>query len=829
MSLQKLMEIHDKLPPEYQSRLKEELDVVVNNGIKDFMPYFITLKEFIDWCKEHNVLVGPARGSVGGTLIGYLLGLHALDPIKYKLPFKRFLSVSRLKKSTPDIDIDYPTGARDQLNNFLFDKYGDRCSFVATFSMLKLKNSLMDSWRINVTQPTEMQISQLKTQGKANDAALISHDLEKRSEEFNDIRKSLGKKPIGFTDQEWLLGCTKDDIFFPGLLETNEVFDKWTKRNPKVLETVQEIMGIPRSIGQHAAGVIICDQPIYEICPVLKIDGKNVAAYDKKTIPKLGLIKNDNLGLTCLNFIGDCLGLLKEKGISFDPWNLPDDPKVYSIFMDGTCRTIFQHDTMGGASFVKKLKPTCFDHIAYSVALNRPGALDAKVRVNDTLEISGADAFVLRKAGRLPVTYIHPDLEPLLKETLGIMVYQENTMQVLQALAGYSEEESDNIRSAISDKNPDAFSDVKQRLQNLTSKGWTKNQVDELFQQIVAWGSYGFNKSHAYGYAKLAYCTAYLKYYYPLEWWCSVLSNSTPDEIMEKFWPEVGKIISDTDINASKERFVIKDGKLVPPLKLISNLGETALKEISSKTPFTDLPDFMSKINARVVNKRVVENLIKSGCMDKLFDPSFSLKDKIGQYYQLKEKRESKKQDLTLFNALTDITPYGEYLLAKEVLPICNKSLSEAVKKSFNISKPFITLSHYTKEGKEFDMSTLRGSDFTLVNGDDFMSMIDVVDNSEEGYADVCVYGYVLAARKFAYRSKKHNAEKQALELTLDFDCNMIKTVCWPRKDDFVPKIAGLVEEKKAYLFKVRINKDPNWRFGIAGLEPIKEKRNDTP
>lgn len=824
MSLQRLLEIKEKLPLIYQERLISELEVIINNGIKDFMPYFIALKDSIDWCKQNNVLVGPARGSAGGTLIGFLLGLHSLDPIKYKLPFKRFLSVSRLKKSVPDLDIDFPTGARDRLNNFLFNKYGDNCAFVATFSMLKLKNSLMDSFRIKVIQPTEYQITELIKQNKISDAKVLEFSLENQKREFNEIRKAIEKCPIGFTDQEWLLGAHKDGTYYPGVLETDEIFREWTERYPKVLETVKEIMGIPRAIGQHAAGVVIADIPIYELCPVFKVDGKSVIAYDKKTIAKHGLIKNDNLGLTCLNFIGDCLKLIKEKGIILDPWNLPEnEPDVYATFMDGTARTIFQHDSIGGASLVKKLKPNCLDHIAYSVALNRPGALDATVKIGDR-EVSGADAFMLRKAGKAKVEYIHPDLEPLLKETYGIMVFQENTMEVLQAFAGYSEEESDNIRGAISDKNPNAFTEVKQRLQNLLTRGWTQTQIDQLFQQVVAWGAYGFNKSHAYGYAKIAYCTAYLKTKFPLEWWCSVLSNATPDEIMEKFWPEIGKMIAEPDINLSKEKFIIQGDKLIPPLKLIANLGPTVLHEITTKAPFADFIDFKERVDSRIVNKRIVLNLIKAGCMDKFFTDYPTLYDKIKWYFSM---RDTKKEDVALIEALEDVTPYQEYLLAKEILPICNKKLSEAVQKSINLKKPFLSLTKYTKDGKYYDYESLRG-DYTLLTGNDLIAVADTIEETPDSYFDACVYGYVVVARKFSYKSKKHdNMLKQALELTLDFDCNMVKIMCWPRKHDHAPQIAEHIQEKKAYLFRIRINRDPTWRYSIIGVEDIKEKNNE--
>lgn len=829
MSLQKLLEIKNRLPKKYQERLLLEMEVISNNGIRDFAPYFMLLKEMVDWVHSQGFITGPARGSAGGSLVAYLLGIHALDPIQYRLPFKRFFSKSRLKKSVPDIDTDFPTAIRDKLNDYLFDKYGDRAAFVATFSMMKLKNSLQDSWRINVTQPMEMEIAKLKADRKTQEMSQMQYALEKKTEEFGQIRKSLGTCPIGFTDNEWLDGCEKDGIRHAGLLETNDNFKKWTDKYPKVLETVREVMGIPRgAIGKHAAGVVISDVPIYELAPVLKNDGKNVIAYDKKTIAKLGLIKNDNLGLTTLDFIQNCLNLIKARGVVLDPWNLPEDPDVYNTFLDGHCRTIFQHDTVGGASFVKKLHPTCFDHIALSVSLNRPGALDAMVKIGDDQEVSGAEAFVMRKAGTIEVEYIHQDLKPILEETLGIPVFQEQVMEMLQKLANYTEEESDAIRSAISDKNPNALSEVKERLYKfLPERGWKTHQIDEIYQTIMAWGAYGFNRSHAYGYAKLAYATAYFKYHFPLEWWVSVLANSTADDIMEKFWPEVGPMVSESNINLSKGNFIIANGKIMPPLSLISNVGDKALDDIVSKAPFTDLPDFVTRITSSVVNKRVVFNLLKSGAMNSLFKNGETLPDQVNEYLFLKANKEGKKKIEELPEELQNLTPYKSYILAKNVLPICVRSLSDAIEKTHNITKPFLTMSDVTTNGRIVDYQALRGKT-RLIKGATLKKLIDNIDYLDDNFIEVCAYGYVVAARRFTYVSKKYNAEKEALEVTLDFDNQLHKILCWPKAGDFSPGVSKYIKESTCFLFKIRVNKEENFgRLNISGMDAIKEKKLD--
>jgi len=496
--LEKLEEILKRLPENYREKLIEELDIITDNSSADYMPYFLTLKEICDTAKQENIPKGPCRGSSGGSLVSYLFGITDTNPIKYNLPLKRMISKSRLKKSVPDIDVDFAGGKkgenkRDKLNKILFDKYGNKIAFVATFSMQKLKNSLMDAWRINIVQPNEFKIKQLKDQDKKDESISLRIHLDIITKQFNNIRKTLGNCPVGDTDLEWLEGCTKDEEYKPGLLETNPGFREWVGQYPSVLETAKSILSIPRSIGTHAAGIVISDVPLYEIVPVMKVDGFNVIAYDKKVIQKLGLIKFDNLGLTCLNFIGDTLDKIKTRGIILDPWNLPEDPEVYIEYLDGRCNTLFQFETSGGASFAKKLKPKTKKDIFAGVALNRPGALDAIITTSGGKQIVAADAYIERMHGNLDVEYIHDDLKDALKDTYGVIVYQESVTRIIQDLLGYSEEESDTIRGAISDKNPAAFEEIKKRLPMLIERGWTQEQADKLYDTLLAFARYSFN------------------------------------------------------------------------------------------------------------------------------------------------------------------------------------------------------------------------------------------------------------------------------------------------------------------------------------------------
>jgi DNA polymerase-3 subunit alpha len=815
--LEKLQEILEKLPEDYRNLLIEELNIITDNGVCDFMPYFLSLKEITDTARSIKALKGPLRGSAGGSLVSYLLGITEINPLQYKLPLKRFMSISRLQRSQPDIDLDYPgPDKRNEINKILFDKYGDRVAFVCTFGMQKLKNSLLDGWRICIVQPTELKIKHFKDEGNKVEMLNLKTSLDKLTKEFNTVRKSLGNCPVGYTDLEWLDGCIKDEEYHPGLLETNAAFREWTAKYPQVLETAKSILAIPRQIGQHAAGVVIADVPLYEIVPVMKIDGFNVIAYDKKTVQKLGLIKFDNLGLTCLNFIGDTLEKLEKKGIHLDPWNLPDVPEVYNEYIDGNCRTLFQFDTVGGAGFAKKMKPKSKNDLFAAVALNRPGALDARIKTKDGKEIVAADAYIQRMHGDLDVEYLHDDLKIILKDTYGIYCYQEQVAKTIQEFLGYSEEEADTIRGAISDKNPKAFEEIKKRLPMLIARGWTQEQADSLYETLLAFARYSFNLSHSVGYGLMSYTTAYLKHFYPLEWWTSVLTHSKPDEVTEKYWPEIYHLIDEPNVNVAKPSYELVGGRIVPPLNLVNGIGAAGLQDICSKAPFASFDDFMARIDSRKTNKRVVINLLKSGAMNVLYtDKSLGLKDKVMQYLIEKAKKERKKKIEDTPEELKNLNPYKEYLISKDVFPVSTLSLTDAILKTSDINKPFVQ-----KDGKLF----LRGK-LPLLNGDGLNKAL-INNKSLEETLECVAYGYVIAVRKFSYHSEKYDMDKSALELILDFDGHQIKTVSWPRKADVEPILSKFIKEKTVYLFNIKISSDDVWKFSIAGVDSIKEVKD---
>ncbi len=287
---------------------------------------------------------------------------------------------------------------------------------------------------------------------------------------------------------------------------------------------------------------------------------------------------------------------------------------------------------------------------------------------------------------------------------------------------------------------------------------------------------------------------------------------------MEKMWPEVNNLIEIPDVNKSGEKFSIHEDKLIPPLKLISNIGPKAIEDMANKAPFSSFEDFVERIEGRLTNKRTVVNLILSGALDNLL-PNMNIKDKINKYLELKAKKEGKKKLDTVDIDLENLNPLQEFLLAKKIFPVKNIQLSKVIEQSKNINLPFVE-QHVFFNGQEELAKTLRG-DVPLINGNRFMTLSNDVKTYNEDHIDICCFGYVVTTRKFGYFSKKLKKEKEALEVTLDIDNNILKIVCWPRSTEFSPKISNFLKDQNVYLFKIRINKEDSFKYSILGVEEI--------
>ncbi len=566
-----LAERYEEITSEIQERCKYELEIINKMG---FDAYFLIVWDFINYAKTHGVPVGPGRGSAAGSLVAYALGITDLDPIKHHLFFERFLNPERI--SMPDVDIDFGDG-REKVIDYVTEKYGkDKVCQIITFGTLSAKAAIKAVARVmNLPFEISNRVSQYVPQevGMTIDKALeVSPDFKKVYDEDALIRK--------------------------------------------IIDEARNIEGLKQNIGMHAAGVIISHQPLDEIVPVqYGVKDKSVITeYPKEDCEKIGLLKMDFLGLKNLTIITQTLDMIKERhGIDIDINHIPlDDELTYKMLSAGNTDGVFQLESAGMKKLVKDLRPTVFEDLGALVALFRPGPLGSGM----------ADAFVKRKHGELPIKYAHPLLEDVLKDTYGTMVYQEQIMQIFQVLADYSLGGADSVRRIMAKKHPEELVKLEGPfIEKCVGKGMKEADAKELFEQIGSFASYCFNRSHSACYAFVAYQTAYLKAHYPVEYICAMLTNSKDDQAKIQLYiseaQKSGIKVLPPDINKSNSEFTPDGNNIRFGLNSIKGIGEAVLNEIEEERKqngeFKSIIDFTQRINPRIVNRKALENLIKSG------------------------------------------------------------------------------------------------------------------------------------------------------------------------------------------------------------------------
>lgn len=581
---QGLHERYGEITEEISERCKYELGIINQMG---FDAYFLIVWDFINWAKTHGVPVGPGRGSAAGSLVAYALGITDLDPIKHHLFFERFLNPERI--SMPDVDIDFGDG-RERVIDYVTQKYGkDKVCQIITFGTLSAKAAIKAVARVmNLPFEVSNKVSQYVP-------AEVGITINKALETAPDFKKVY--------DEDALI------------------------RN--IIDEAINIEGLKCNTGMHAAGVIISHQPLNEIVPVqFAKEGNVITEYPKEDCEKIGLLKMDFLGLKNLTIIMQTLAMIKERhGIDLDINNIPlDDEPTYKMLSTGNTDGVFQLESSGMKKLVRDLKPTVFEDLGALVALFRPGPLGSGM----------VDTFVKRKHGELEITYAHPLLEDVLKDTYGTMVYQEQIMQIFQVLADYTLGGADSVRRIMAKKHPEELEKLEGPfIEKCVGKGMSEKDAKELFDQIGSFASYCFNRSHSACYAFVAYQTAYLKTHYPVEYLCAMLTNSKDDLTKIQLYiteaQKNGIKVLPPDINKSDSEFTPDGDNIRFGLNSIKGIGEAVLKEIEEERKtggeFKSVVDFTQRINPRVVNRKALENLTKAGafsclesCRKKLFN-----------------------------------------------------------------------------------------------------------------------------------------------------------------------------------------------------------------
>ncbi|MBL3593797.1 MAG: DNA polymerase III subunit alpha [Synergistaceae bacterium] len=599
-----------EIPDVYGERLNYELGVIKQMG---FAGYFLIVADFINAAKDREIPVGPGRGSAAGSLVAYAMRITEIDPLPHHLLFERFLNPERI--SMPDVDTDISDKGRDEVIRYVVEKYGkEKVSQIITFDRMKTKAAIRDVGRaLAMPYPDVDRVAKLVAEGV----------------------KSVGDA-----------------------LEQSDDLRRLKKEDPAVsrlLDIAAKAEGIVRHCSQHAAGVVIAPNPLEEILPIKRLsDDTVVTQFSMEPVEKLGLVKMDFLGLKNLSLIESCLRNIEGNGkgrISLLDLAL-DDPRTYELLQRGDTMGVFQLESAGMRQLLKRLKPDCFADLVAVLALYRPGPLGSGM----------VDQYIERKHGRAPVEYLHPELEEVLKETYGVVLYQEQIMQIAARLAGYSLGEADLLRRAMGKKKADVMALQRDKfVSGCESRGVAKTKAEEIFDIVQVFAGYGFNKSHSAAYALISYQTAYLKANYPVEFLAAFLSNQIGSkmDVLARYVKEVrnaGIEVLPPDVNESKADFTVIGDVIRFGLSAVSKVGGGAVEAIlearEEKGTFRSLWDFLTKIDLRAVNRAVVENLIKVGAFSALPGNRRQKMEVLTGFIEMAQRRHADQNQGSLFGAV---------------------------------------------------------------------------------------------------------------------------------------------------------------------------------
>lgn len=630
---------------EINKRLAYELDVIKKTG---FASYFLIVQDFVNWAKDNGIIVGPGRGSAAGSIISYILGITNIDPIHYNLIFERFMNPDRI--SPPDIDLDFPDTGRDRVLQYVENKYGrDKVAQIITFGTMAARAAIRDAGR----------------------ALGVSYGF------CDQLAKLIPFNPTQGMKEGWLDHCLKE-------IEELKIFYEKDPEAKRVIDAALKLEGVARHASVHACGVVITNDPLENIVPLQYATPQGesnapnnvvVTQYEMHAIEDLGLLKMDFLGLKNLSIIEAATNLIKERHnlkLDLDSLTL-DDPAVFKTLAEGKTVGVFQLEGHGMTRYLKELGPTNIEDIIAMISLYRPGPMEL------------IPSYIKRKRGIEQVIYLHPKLEPILKNTFGIAVYQEQMMQIARDLAGFTLAEADTLRKAIGKKIKSLLAEQKKKfVERMIQNKIEKSVARKLGDLLEPFARYGFNRSHAASYAVVAYQTAYLKTYYPIEFMTALMNADEKDieriGFLIKETKEIGIEVLPPNLNSSYDGFApeiffdnSKEAQAIRfGLQAIKNVGSNAVKAIiaerSENGIFSTLPDFLERIPAEDMNKKTLEALAKSGALDALGERNQILEnmDTLLSFHREASDAKNKNQD-SLFGSSDKI--YAPTLRLKEAMP----------------------------------------------------------------------------------------------------------------------------------------------------------------
>jgi DNA polymerase-3 subunit alpha len=562
---------------DYEQRLAREIAIIQQ---MQFSGYFLIVWDFIRYAREHDIPVGPGRGSAAGALVAFSLGITDIDPLQHELLFERFLNPERI--SMPDIDIDFCMNRRGEVIDYVTRKYGrENVAQIITFGTMAAKAAIKDV-------------------GRAMDVP------------YSDVDRIAKMVP------------TQLNIKLEQAIQDSPQLREAYQKDPQVrelLETAKKLEGLVRNSGVHAAGVVIAPRPLTELVPLHRTKNDEiVTAFDMVAIEKLGLLKMDFLGLTTLTILDDTVKLIQQtrsERLALEEIPLQDEETYQKVFYKGLTSGVFQFESHGMRDVLRRYQPNSIEDLTALNALYRPGPIQGGM----------IDDFIDRKHGRKKIEYELPELKEILEETLGVIVYQEQVMQIANRLAGYSLGEADLLRRAMGKKNVEEMAKQRERfVEGATQRSFPPKKIEKIFDLMAQFAGYGFNKSHSAAYALLAYHTAYLKTHYPVEFMAALLTSVTgsTDDVVKYIneCREMGIAVEPPDINVSDANFTPHGQAIRFGLAAVKNVGHNAIESIvagrKKNGKYRDIFEFCESVDLRMLNKRVLESLIKSGAMDSL-------------------------------------------------------------------------------------------------------------------------------------------------------------------------------------------------------------------
>ena len=691
----------------YKERLNYEIEIINKMG---FAGYFLIVSDFVNWAKENNIPVGPGRGSGAGSVAAWSLGITDLDPIRYSLLFERFLNPERV--SMPDFDIDFCQIRRDEVIEYVNKKYGsDSVAHIITFGTLASRAAVRDIGRV----------------------------LEVPYGEVDSFAKLI---PFNPGSPLTLAESIKSEKSLRDIINTDETLSN-------VVDISLKLEGVHRHASTHAAGVVIGDTRLSNIVPLYKDPNTetNATQFSMKYVEKAGLVKFDFLGLTTLSIINECVNLIKNEIHNFSLKDIPlDDLKTFQQLSRGSAVGVFQLESNGMSSVLKQLQPDKFEEIIAVVALFRPGPMD------------NIPSFCNRKHGREEINYIHPKLKDVLKETYGIIVYQEQVMEIAQVLSNYSLGEADLLRRAMGKKIQKEMDDQKNRfIEGALKNDISEKEASKIFDLVDKFAGYGFNKSHAAGYALISYQTAYLKANFPHEFMTATLNFSIDrtDKIisLKQELEKLEILFLKPDINFSKEQFTIERSESKKSIRFglsaIKGVGSKSIKSVVSvreqKGKFISIIDFLTKVEPEVINKRQLEKLIQSGSFDSIEINRSKLFFNVPQFVNLFGSNNSKLNQNLLFQE--EEISFEDKNLFNQKIPVWNSS--ETLKNELEVVGFYFSdhpLKHYPQKFFEIQNISMFNDIDLNKNGKKIRLCGSVLDIKERSNKDGRKYAFVTVS-----------------------------------------------------------------------------------